>query len=136
MMGMSNSNVTEMGDLDSWAEAGKRFVEKEIGAEFMGVSINSTEPGGESPFWHRHSALEEVYIVIDGQGEFALGDEVLPLAPGTIVRAGRDAWHALRCLPDSGAPMRWICVRAGGDTLAGVGKDAELDRDRPFPWNA
>jgi len=131
------SNVTQIGELASWGgETGKQFVEKEVGAQFAGVSVNTTQPGGEAPFWHAHARLEEIYVVIDGRGEFALGDEVLPLEAGTVVRVAPGVMHALRALPDSPTPMRWICIRAAGMELSEVGRDAELDRDRPFPWNA
>ena len=131
------STVTQIGTIDAWGgETGKHFIEKEIGAQFAGVSVNTTQPGGESPFWHSHSRLEETYIIVDGRGEFALGDEVLPLEPGTVVRAAPGVMHALRCLPDSPTPLRWVCVRAAGMALADVGRDADVDKERPFPWNA
>lgn len=131
---MSDYGTIELGALDTWE--GKRFIEKDLGAQFAGTSVNATEPGGESPFWHRHAALEELYIIFDGTGEFAIGDEVLPLGPGSVVRAGQGVWHALRCLPDSPVPLKWLCVRAAGMPLSDVGRDAELDKERPFPWNA
>ncbi|WP_193597753.1 cupin domain-containing protein [Microbacterium sp. YJN-G] len=130
------STVTQIGQLDAWGgEKGKHFIEKEIGAQFVGTSVNTTQPGGESPFWHAHTKLEEIYIIVDGRGEFALGDEVLPLEPGTTLRVAPGVMHALRALPDSPAPMRWLCIRAAGQEMSSVGNDAELDRDRPFPWN-
>ena len=131
---MSSHTVIDIGGIDSWD--GKTFVEKDLGAEFVGMSVNSAEPGGESPFWHAHAKLEEIYVVLDGQGEFAVGDEVVPLRPGTIVRVGQNVHHALRCLPDSAVPLKWLCLRAAGGALADVGRDSELDRERPFPWNA
>ncbi|WP_307368946.1 cupin domain-containing protein [Microbacterium sp. W4I4] len=131
------SNVTQIGELAAWGgERGKQFLEKEIGSQFAGVSVNTTQPGGEAPFWHSHGRLEEIYIVIDGRGEFALGDEVLPLEAGTVVHVEPGVMHALRALPDSPTPMRWVCVRAAGMALGETAGDAELDRERPFPWHA
>ncbi|UNK70429.1 cupin domain-containing protein [Microbacterium sp. H1-D42] len=131
------TNVTQIGALDAWGgDKGKHFIEKEIGAQFAGISVNTTEPGGESPYWHSHARLEEIYIVIDGRGEIVLDDEVVPLEAGTVVRAAPGVMHALRCLPDSPTALRWLCVRSAGMALADVGRDAELDKDRPYPWNA
>jgi len=131
------SNVTQIGQLSAWGgENGKQFIHREIGAEFAGISVNTTEPGGEVPFWHSHERCEEIYIIVDGRGEFALDDEVLPLEPGTVVRAAPGAMHALRCLPDSAVPLRWVCVRAAGEALAEVGRDGTRDEERPFPWSA
>ncbi|MGO1837895.1 MAG: cupin domain-containing protein [Candidatus Microbacterium stercoravium] len=131
---MSGYNVTQIGTVDAWT--GKEFVEGELGAANVGISVNATEPGGESPFWHSHARIEEVYLVLEGTGEIAIGDDIVPLQAGTLVRVSPGSMLALRCLPDSPAPMKWICVRAGADSLADIGNDATLDSDRPFPWNA
>lgn len=137
---MSDYSVIELGGVDDWGSGGqhpgKRFIEGELGADSMGISVNSTEPGGESPFWHTHARSEEIHIVIAGRGEIALDDEVLPLRPGTAVRVGPGVWRALRCLPESETPMTWLCIRSGADTIEGIGRDSEIDQERPFPWNA
>jgi len=130
---MSGYKVTQIGAIDSWT--GKEFIEGELGTENMGISINATEPGGGSPFWHSHARLEEVYLVLEGTGEIAIGDDIVPLQAGSIVRVAPGSMLALRCLPDSSTPMKWICVRSGDDSLAGVGKDATLDKESPFPWS-
>ena len=131
---MSGYSVTQIGSIDSWS--GKAFLEGDLGAENTGLSINATEPGGESPFWHSHANSEELYIVLDGTGEIVLGEDIVPLNAGTVVRVAPGTMMALRCLPDSPAAMKWICVRSGADSLEGIGNDATLDSDRPFPWNA
>lgn len=136
---MGSYSISQVGSLAGWAALdgvmpGKAFIEEQLGADFTGISVNGTEPGGESPFWHTHSALEEIYIVLDGEGELALDDEVVPLTAGTIVRVGTNVWRALRCLPDSPHALAWLCIRTGGDTLAKIGDDSELDSERPFPW--
>lgn len=133
---MSSYSVADVGGFDVWDETGKRFVEKDVATRFIGMSVNSTRPGEGSAFWHAHAKLEELYIVLDGQGEIALDDEVVPLTAGTTVRVGPGVWHALRALPDSPVPMRWLCVRSGGEALREIGHDAERDSERPFPWNA
>lgn len=132
--------MIDMGELDNWGAGGqhpgKRFIEGELGADSVGLSVNATEPGGESPFWHVHNATEEIYVVLSGRGEIALDDDVLLLGPGVVVRVGRGTWRALRCLPDGDEPMRWLCIRSGADALADVGNDAEIDQERAYPWNA
>lgn len=131
---MGNYTTIETGAPSAWD--GKSFVEGDLALENLGMSVNTTAPGEGSAFWHRHARLEELYIFLDGHGELAIDDEVVAVEPGTMVKVGLDAWRALRCSPDSAVPLRWLCVRAGADTLAGVGRDAELDRERPFPWSA
>ncbi|GAA4479435.1 cupin domain-containing protein [Microbacterium panaciterrae] len=135
---MSGYNVYEIGAIDSWgAEDGtaKRFVDGEA-ARFLGLSVNATDPGAGSPFWHRHSAFEEVYVFLDGHGQMALGDEVVELRAGTVVRVAPETWRAVHSAADADRPLKWLCLRGGGDTLASIGRDGELDKERAFPWSA
>ena len=137
---MSDYKVVEVGPLSDWADLagvapGKTFVEGDLGAESIGISVNSTEPGATSPFWHTHSELEEIHVFLEGDGEMALDDEVIPVGPGTIVRVGPDVWRGLRALPDSEVPLKWLCIRGGEGTLASIGNDAEIDKERPWPWD-
>lgn len=136
---MSNYDVVEMGATETWADyvgvaPGKRFVEKEIAAEFIGMSANSLAPGRSAPFWHTHSQVEELYIFLGGTGKLALDDDVIDVQAGTVVRVGPDVWRAWHAASDSAAPLTWLCVRAGGDTLEGIGQDGAIDKERPYPW--
>ncbi len=137
---MSETHVSEVGPLSAWTEIegvapGKAFLEADLGSEFLGLSVNATLPGDESPFWHVHNKIEEVYFVIEGEGEIALDDRIIPLHPGTVVNVRPGIWRALRCLPDSDVPLKWLCIRGGGESLEAIGNDAELDQERPYPWS-
>lgn len=130
----------EVGPLAAWdafggARPGKMFIEDDLSSQYIGASLNATQPGDTSPFWHAHAKLEEIYVFLDGAGQMALDDEVIDVGPGTIVRVGQDVWHGLRCKPDSDVSLKWICLRAGNGELASIGRDAELDRERPWPWD-
>ena len=137
---MSDYTIFEAGPLSEWSQLngvapGKKFLEGELDLEFTGLSINATPPGGESPFWHTHAKVGEIYIFLEGTGELAVDDDIVPTKPGTMVRVGPDVWRAVRCLPDSDVPLKWLCIRNGGATLAAIGDDAEIDFGRPFPWS-
>lgn len=136
---MTDFDVVRVGDLESWDEIegvapGKLFVEKDLGTQIMGISVNSNTPGSHAPFWHRHAKHEELYIFLSGRGQLALDDEVVDVEPGTIVRVGTSTWRAWHAAPDSTEPLRWLCVRAGGATLGEIGRDGERDEERPLPW--
>lgn len=136
---MSSYDILEIGAPESWADpdggpSAKRFVDKEIPAQFIGTSANALEPGGAVPFWHSHDALEEVYVFLAGRGQMALDDEVVGVQPGTVVRVGQGVMRAWHALDDSPEPLRWLCIRAGGDTLENIGRDGQLDKERPMPW--
>jgi mannose-6-phosphate isomerase-like protein (cupin superfamily) len=137
--------VHELGAPSSWGgyfgglgpqsqAPGRHFIDKDLPLDFFGVSINSREPGTGADYWHAHSILEELYLVIEGEGELALDGDIIPLKPGTAVRVGQGVMRTWRALPTSPVPMRWICIRAGGAKLAEIPRDAAPLRDRPLPW--
>lgn len=58
---MADYDVVELGALETWGEGtGKRFIDKEIPTQFVGTSANALSAGGDAPFWHSHSTVEEV----------------------------------------------------------------------------
>ena len=131
---MSDYSVISIGSVDSWA--GKSFVQGDLGSDTLGLSVNATEPGESSPFWHSHASSEEIYIVLDGRGEISVAGDIVPLEAGTVVRVAPGTEMALRALPESPVAMKWLCIRSGADTIEAIGNDATIDQETPFPWNA
>jgi len=142
---MSDYEVLQIGALDEWrafhggftessARDGRRVVDHEIAAQYIGLTANALEPGEEAGYWHTHSRIEEIYIFLQGRGQLALDDEVLDVGPGTVVRVGQDVWRTWRCAPDSPGQLRWLCVRSGGYELPKLPDDGVLDFERPAPW--
>ncbi|QAY59592.1 cupin domain-containing protein [Microbacterium protaetiae] len=136
---MSSYDILEIGDPQAWTDpdggpVAKRFIDKEIPTQYIGASANALEPGGEVPFWHSHDVLEEVYVFLAGRGQMAVGDDVVEVQAGSVVRVGPGVLRAWRALPDSPGALRWLCIRAGGDTLEAIGRDGQLDRERSMPW--
>lgn len=137
---MSAYEVIEMGGLDAWHEfaggttPGKRFVDKELPLQNVGMSANAAEPGSRAPFWHTHEKLEELYVFLAGNGQMGLNDDVVDVQAGTTVRVPPGTWSTWRALPDSPEQLRWLCIRAGGAALSDIGRDGALDRERPAPW--
>lgn len=135
-------SVIQIGPMSQWVNPitagvpGRRFLEGELGLTYIGLSASGTAPGAASMGWHRHEALEEVYIFLAGRGEMALDEAVVPVSAGTVIRVAPHVMRAWRCLPDSPEPLAWMCVRAGGKTLADIGADHTFDRDTPRPWSA
>ncbi|MFV0375229.1 cupin domain-containing protein [Microbacterium sp.] len=134
---MAGYDILEMGSTETWGgytgvAPGKRFVDKEMPAQYIGMSANSLAPGGSAPFWHTHFAVEEMYVFLTGTGQMALDDEIVDVSPGTAVRVGQGVWRAWHAASDG--PLTWLCIRSGGAELAEVGLDGERDLERPLPW--
>jgi uncharacterized cupin superfamily protein len=67
-----------------------RFARKPLGLEQSGMSYYKVAPDFRTPFGHKHSEQEEIYVIVSGSARLRLGDDVLELAQ----------WDAVRIPPD------------------------------------
>lgn len=65
---------------------GKVFVKDIAGLTGSELSFTSLPPKTELPFFHSHKQNEEIYIILKGQGEFQVDDDVFEVSEGSIVR--------------------------------------------------
>lgn len=75
---------------------GKVFVKETLGLTGMEMSMNSFPPGIGTPFLHRHRQHEEIYLIISGEGEFMVDDQVFQLREGSVIRVAPEGVRALR----------------------------------------
>src|SRR3954468_5821999 len=83
-------NLTEVDDVapsngfgDRW-EA--RVAREALAAERTGVTFFRLLPGKRSPFTHRHTDAEEIYVVLSGSGRVKLADELYDVGPLDSIR--------------------------------------------------
>jgi uncharacterized cupin superfamily protein len=76
-----------------------RVARTALGAEQTGVSLFRIHPGRRSPFAHRHTAAEEVYVILAGDGWIKL-DEVLPVRRLDAIRVAPGVVRAFEAGPD------------------------------------
>jgi mannose-6-phosphate isomerase-like protein (cupin superfamily) len=102
------------------------FATRDLGLERSGVSYQRLDPGVRQGFGHRHASQEELYVVVEGSGRAALGDEVVELG----------VWDALRVPGPT-----WRCFEAGPDGMAFLAlgappmKDLQAESEmRPGWW--
>ncbi|MDF2573533.1 MAG: hypothetical protein K0S05_445, partial [Agromyces sp.] len=121
---MTDYQVLEMGGLDEWREhfggfrpttsrEGRRVVDHDITMQYIGMTANAFEPGEEAGYWHTHDRIEELYVFLAGRGQMGLNDDIVDVAPGTVVRVGQGVWRTWRATQDSPEQLRWLCIRAG-----------------------
>lgn len=113
---------------------GRRVVDHELEAQYIGMTANALEPGEAAGYWHTHAQIEELYVFIDGLGQMGIDDDVIDVGPGSVVRIGQDVWRTWRCRPESPGQLRWLCIRAGGTELPEFPDDSRRDAERPPPW--
>jgi quercetin dioxygenase-like cupin family protein len=77
-----------------------RVARTPLEAEQTGISHFRLRPGKRSPFTHRHTQAEEVYVILAGSGRIKLGDELRDLHPLDAVRIRPDVARALEAGPN------------------------------------
>jgi mannose-6-phosphate isomerase-like protein (cupin superfamily) len=68
---------------DHWEARGARGA---LAAERTGVMLFRLLPGKRSPFTHRHTDAEEIYVVLSGSGRVKLDDEIVDVGPLDSIR--------------------------------------------------
>jgi mannose-6-phosphate isomerase-like protein (cupin superfamily) len=51
--------------------------------------------GGKGSYGHRHKTQEEIYFLISGRLEMKLGDDVIALEPGAVVRVAPGVYRSI-----------------------------------------
>ena len=73
------------------------------------ISVNHAAKGTGVPFVHSHKDNEEVYGILEGQGELYLDGEVSKIKAGDWFVIDPDGHRALKAADDS--DMIYICVQ-------------------------
>ena len=77
-----------------------RVARDALGAERTGVTLFRLLPGKRSPFTHRHTDAEEIYVVLGGSGRVKLDDELLDVSPLDSVRVAPATARAFEAGPE------------------------------------
>lgn len=106
MKNFQKKDFGQLNDLDQYVFApegvdlrleGKLFLADQLGLSSMEVSLNKTAPGTGTPFVHRHTQHEEIYIFLSGQGEMLIDEERVAVKEGTSIsiqpQAKRSWWN-------------------------------------------
>jgi uncharacterized cupin superfamily protein len=77
-----------------------RVARDALGAQSTGVTLFRLRPGKRSPFTHRHTDAEEVYVVLSGSGRVKLDDELFDVSPLDSIRVAPATARAFEAGPD------------------------------------
>ncbi|MEX2212396.1 MAG: hypothetical protein WD689_11640 [Gaiellaceae bacterium] len=95
-----------------------RFARRALAGETLGLSHMKLAPNFRVPFGHRHTAQEEVYVLVAGSARIKLDDEIVELVPWDAVRIGKGTMRNVEAGPDG---AEYLAFGAGDDP-----QDAEL----------
>lgn len=76
------------------------FARVPLELEQSGVSFYRIAPGFRTPFGHRHTEQEEVYVIAGGSARIKLDDEILELGQWDAVRIAGSTMRALEGGPE------------------------------------
>src|SRR4051812_1298 len=77
-----------------------RVAREAVAAERTGVTHFRLRPGKRSPFTHRHTDAEEIYVVLGGSGRAKLDDEFMDVGRLDAIRVAPATARAFEAGPD------------------------------------
>lgn len=86
-----------------------RIYSAPLGVEHLAFIISRQPPGAEAVL-HAHDDAEEIYVLLNGEGQIRLGDEIHEARPFDAFRAAPGVLHAN--LNPSGEEIHWLVMAA------------------------
>lgn len=95
-------NVGEL-ELEHWQQ-GSFFAGSDtsfgakLGLKQLGISYNEVPPGKSGCPFHNHHVEEEMFVILDGEGEYRFGDQRIAVSKGDVLGApagGPETAHQL-----------------------------------------
>jgi len=134
-------------DLMDFGSPGGKFKAKlgrmgpALGAEKLGAMLTIVEPGKVAFPFHVHHAIEEMFFIIEGTGEYRLGEAAYPIRKGDLLAAptgGPERAHQI--INTGGATLKYLAFSTMEDVdiveYPNSDKILASDRDRTQPMTA
>lgn len=93
-----------------------RYLRQDVGAESVGATLYRMEPGKRTGFGHRHEQVEELYVVLNGDGRIKIDEDIVDLRPLDVVRVAPASVRELE------AGSEGLTVLATGGHIDGDGE--------------
>ena len=108
-----------------------------IGSTGIGCMLHVVEPGKKAFPYHVHHAIEELFIILEGEGTYRFGGEIYPVKANDILAAptgGPDVAHQI--INTGSQPLKYLGISTKVDTevveYPDSGKFAAMSR---FDWS-
>ncbi len=91
-------------------------VARGIGLTKLGATYVEVPPGKSAWPYHVHHAIDEMFVVLEGQGRYRLGDATYDVGPGDVLGAPRGGQALAHKLTNSGATtLRYLAISSVAD---------------------
>ncbi|HEY3919953.1 MAG TPA: cupin domain-containing protein [Stellaceae bacterium] len=97
---------------DQSYEARIGAISSKIGAQKLGYNLTVVPPGKRAFPRHSHRVNEEMFFVVEGEGELSVGDQHYPVKRGDVIACppgGPETAHQLRNT-SSGAELKYLAI--------------------------
>ena len=101
---------------------GKLFLKDLIKSTFSEISLSVLPPKQGVPILHTHRNNEEVYIVLNGEGQYLVDGQVFPIKEGSVVRVAPEGKRCIRNT-SSTKDLPFICIQGKAGSIGPVGMD-------------
>lgn len=81
-----------------------------IGSTGIGCMLHVVEPGKKAFPFHNHHAIHELFVILEGEGQYRFGEETYPVKAGDVLAA-----------PTGGPEVAHQIVNSGTKTLKYLG---------------
>jgi mannose-6-phosphate isomerase-like protein (cupin superfamily) len=127
MAGYTIKRLEEVADVLGDYPGEMRMMTSDLEAEQVAFTYRRMphHTGGKGSYGHRHKTQEEIYFVLSGTLQFKLGDEVLDVEGGTVVRVAPETWRSVWNEEEEDAELVIVSMRVEG----GSAEDAEYQQD-------
>ena len=110
---------------------GKLFLKDLINSTSSEISLSVLPPNEGVPILHTHRANEEIYIVLNGEGQYLVDGEVFPIEEGSVVRVSPSGKRCIRNTSSTNQ-LTFICFQAKSGSIGPVGMgDCDVLSDKP-----
>jgi uncharacterized cupin superfamily protein len=108
-----------------------------IGSTGMGCMLHIVEPGEKAFPFHVHHQIEELFVILEGEGTYRFGKERYPVRAGDICAAPTGGAERAHQLVNTGSiPLKYLGISTKADTevveYPDSGKFAAMSR---FDWS-
>lgn len=88
-----------MGPAPDGYNAEMAWVAPLIGAKLLGYSVTKIQPDSRAFPRHNHQVNEELFFILEGEGEVRIGDQIYPIKKGDFIACppgGKETAHQIK----------------------------------------
>src|SRR5687767_2342994 len=86
-----------------------------LGLTGLGCAVHVVPPGKKAFPFHRHHVMDELFVILSGEGQYRWGDRVLPVKAGDIVGAPAGT-EAHQLINNGSGELRYLAISSNSAT--------------------